>query len=137
MKYAKFLRWSYIGHMGHEINVIYQKCNTQQHSTMASVYNIMKMKCYCMQYIKKWYMVKYDVKEKKVRERLTQKFKEQVTHLKRKLIKHNLIIRWNNEVLSRVPGIQDLIKRWYSKYVFIRIHPKPDTSYFGPIIVVD
>ena len=38
-------------------------------------------------------MVKYDVKEKKRRERLTQKFKEQVTHLKRKLIKHNLIIR--------------------------------------------
>ena len=67
----------------------------------------------------------------------TQKFKEQVIYLKRKLIKDNLIIRWNIEVFSRVPGTQDLLKGWYSKYVFIRTHQKPDTSYFSPIIAVD
>ena len=66
---------------------------------------------------------------------LTQKFKEQVIYLKRRLIKHYLIARWNNEVLSKVPGKKDLIKGWYSKYAFIRTHPKTDTSSFGPIIV--
>ena len=48
-----------------------------------------------------------------------------------------MIIRWNIEVFSRLPGTQDLLKGWYSKYVFIRAHPKPDLSYFGPIIAVD
>ena len=33
----------------------------------------------------------------------------------------NILTKWNNEFLTRVPDTQDFIKVWYSKYAFIII----------------
>ena len=55
----------YRAHAAYETNAIYRKCNTLQYSTVASVYNIMKIQYYARHAIyQKYYMIKYAAKAK-------------------------------------------------------------------------